>query len=440
VFCLDMHVHTCLSPCGELDMHPAAIARAAALAGLDGLVVCDHHAADNAAAVSRAGGPLGVAVVPGMEVTSEEEVHLVAILPDQSRAAALQARVAAELPGRNEPRVFGEQVIADEHADVLGFNDALLSGATRWSVERAIGEIHALGGLAVAAHVDRERFGMVGQLGFIPAGLPLDAIEVSSRTSFAEGRRRFAGPTQTPIVTGSDAHRPDDIGASVTFVRAERVAFDELRRALQDADGRTVLGGGRPMEDLALHILDVAQNSIEAGATRIEIEVVEDTLADRLVIEIRDDGRGMGPVAARAATDPFYTTRTTRRVGLGLPMLKQAAEAAGGSLAIRSEPGRGTQVTASFGHGHLDRAPLGDLETTLMVLVASHPEIDLTLTHRVGSRDFSLSSQDLRSALDGQAVTSPEGLALLREAIRRGEASLAETGPGREGPGGRRTA
>ncbi len=429
-------------------MHPAEVALAAAAARLDGLVVCDHNAADNTTAVARAAGRLGIGVVPGMEVTTEEEAHVVAILPDPDAAGALQARVAAALPGRNTAGIFGDQVIANEFAEVLGFNPYLLSGATSWTVERTVREIHRVGGLAVAAHVDRERFGMIGQLGFIPADLPLDAVEVSARTTFADARRRFSGPKALPIVTGSDAHAPAEVGAGVTFMRVAQVTFDEIRRALRNVDGRTVLGGGRPMEDLSLHILDVARNSLEAGADRVDIEVIEDVEDDRLVIQVRDNGRGMDSAMLEAATDPFFTTRTTRAVGLGLPMLRKAAEAAGGTLTLSSRRGGGTEVTATFGYRHIDRAPLGDLETTVMVLVASHPEVDLTVTHRVGSRDYSLSSRDLAAALEGEPLTSPAGLALVREAIRRGEAALAERDPRQDtctttlqaGPGGRRTA
>ncbi len=413
-------------------MHPGAVAQAASAARLEGLVVCDHNAADNAAAVTRAASRLGVGVLTGMEVTTEEEAHVVAILPDAASAGALQARVTASLPGRNAPEVFGEQVIANEFAEVLGFNQHLLSGATSWPVERTVDEIHRIGGLAVAAHVDRERFGMVGQLGFIPPDLMLDAVEVSARTNVADGRRRFGGPRRLPILTGSDAHTPKEVGSGVSFMRIERVTFDEIRRALRNADGRMVLGGGRPMEDLALHILDIAQNSLEAGATCVDIEVSEQVEADRLVIEVRDNGRGMDPKAAAMAADPFFTSRTTRIVGLGLPMLRMASEAAGGTFAIVSEHGHGTRVTATFGLDHIDRAPLGDLETTVMVLLSSHPEVDLTFTHRVGSRDYSLSSRDLAAALDGDPITSPDGLALVREAIRRGEAGLAETNSGRD--------
>jgi predicted metal-dependent phosphoesterase TrpH len=427
VFAFDMHVHTCLSPCGELDMHPSAIARAAAEAGLDGVVICDHNAADNVAATARAARAAGCAAVPGMEITTEEEVHLVALLPDAAAAGALHARVAAALPGRNAPAAFGAQVIANEDGEVLGFNASLLAGATAWTVERAVDEIHRAGGLAVAAHVDRERFGMAGQLGFVPPGLPLDAIEVSAATAYGAGRRRYAEPLGLPAVTGSDAHEPGAIGRALTFLRLERAEAAEVHRAIRAEGGRAVLGGGRPMEDLALHILDIARNGAEAGATRIEIRVDEDPAADTLRITVADNGRGMDAATAARATDPFFTSRRTRVVGLGLPLLRQAAEAAGGGLRLVSAPGAGTRVEAEFRLGHLDRAPLGDMETTVLVLMASHPDVDLDWTHRRGAREYSLATADLRAALEGASLASPAGLALLRSAVRRGEQSLAET-------------
>ena len=422
-----MHVHTCLSPCGELDMHPSAIVRAAVEAGLDGVVICDHNAADNVAAAGRAARAAGCVAVPGMEVTTEEEVHLVALLPDEAAAGVLHARVAAALPGRNAPAAFGEQVIANEDGEVLGFNASLLAGATSWTVGRAADEIHRAGGLVVAAHVDRERFGMVGQLGFVPTDLALDAIEVSAATAYDAGRRRYADPLGLPAITGSDAHGPGAIGRALTYLHLDHAETAEVHRAIRAEGGRAVLGGGRPMEDLALHVLDIARNSAEAGATRIEIRVEEDATADVLRITVTDNGRGMDAEAAGRATDPFFTTRRTRVVGLGLPLLRQAAEAAGGGLSVTSQPGRGTRVDAVFGLGHLDRAPLGDVETTVLVLLASHPDVDLDWTHRRGPHEYSLATADLRAALDGASLASPAGLALLRSAVRHGEQSLSET-------------
>lgn len=178
------------------------------------------------------------------------------------------------------------------------------------------------------------------------------------------------------------------------------------------------------MEDLALHILDIVQNSLEAGASTIEIELWENLSEDRLVIEVRDNGRGMDPETLAKATDPFFTTRSTRKVGLGLPLLAAAARAAGGTFAINSKPGQGSYITATFRHGHIDRAPLGDIETTLMALLAGQPDKDILFSHRVEDRVFELDSRDFRAAdID---LTTPIGLAILREAIRKGEAGLRQ--------------
>jgi hypothetical protein len=407
-------------------MHPAAVARAAADAGLDGFVVCDHNAADNVPAVLRAARRVGCVAVPGMEITSEEEVHVVALLPDAGAAGVLHARVAAALPGFAVPALLGEQVIANEEAEVLGFNPSQLAGATTWSLERTVDEIHRAGGAAVAAHVDRERFGVFAQLGFLPSGLPVDALEISARLPYDRGRARFGLPAGLPVVTGSDAHSPTCVGQAVTFVQLDHISGTEVGMALRAEAGRAVLGGGRPMEDLALHVLDIAQNSLEAGATWIAIDISEDVAGDELVIRVFDNGHGMDAEAVSRATDPFYTTRTTRRVGLGLALLHHAAQAAGGSLEVRSAVGEGTEIVAKFRHGHVDRAPLGDLETTVLVLASSHPDVRAEFSHRRGTHEYSLATADIREALGGASVASPEGLALVREVVRRGEAGLVD--------------
>jgi len=422
VFVIDTHLHTCLSPCAVLDMHPAGLVDAAIRAGLDAVAVCDHNSAENVAAVARAGRAAGMAVIAGMEITTAEEAHILGLLPDIEAALALQAKIYSLLPGRNDERVFGPQVIANEHAEVLGFDEHLLSGATTLSVDRVVAAIHDVQGLAVASHVDRERNGIIGQLGMIPQGLALDALEISSRTTLPEGRAAFAPKGEFPLVCASDAHEPKDVGKAVTFLLLGEPTLDELRRAFADKDGRAILGGGRPMEDLALHILDLAQNSIEAGATAIEIDLLEYPSADRLIIEVHDNGRGMDGEILAKATDPFYTTRTTRKVGMGLSLLSEAARAAGGKIEIDSKPGVGSRVRATFQYHHFDRAPVGDIETTLMVLLVSHPDLDIRFKHCLESEAFELNANILRSS--GANLASPDGLATLREAIRKGEAGL----------------
>jgi anti-sigma regulatory factor (Ser/Thr protein kinase)/histidinol phosphatase-like PHP family hydrolase len=422
VFMIDTHIHTCLSPCADLDMHPAALVDAAIRAGLDSVAVCDHNSAENAAAVQRAGASVGLSVIPGMEITSAEEVHILGLLPDLEAALTLQSKVYRSLPGHNDEKTFGMQVIANEYAEVLGFDDHFLAGATLLTLDQVVAAIHDVDGLAVASHVDREGFGIIGQLGFIPPELPLDAIEVSRRISLPFARASFAPKTEFPILCASDAHTPQDIACAATYIFAEEATLPELRRALTEKSGRTILGGGRPMEDIALHILDIAQNSLEAGAGIIEIEIRENLQNDQLIIEVRDNGCGMDPETLAKAADPFFTTRSTRKVGFGLSLLAAAAKAAGGTFSITSKPGQGTSVTATFQHRHVDRAPLGDIETTLMVLLAGQPDKDIHFLHRVDDQVFELDSQDFRAAdID---LTSPMGLATLREAIRKGESEL----------------
>ncbi len=420
---LDTHIHTCLSPCAELDMHPAALAYAAVEAGLNAIAVCDHNSAENAGAVQRAGNAVGLSVIPGMEITSAEEVHILGLLPNLEAALALQSKVYRSLPGHQDEDAFGMQVVANEYAEVLGFNDRLLSGATTMNVTEVVAAIHDFDGLAVASHVDREGFGIIGQLGFIPPDLNLDAIEVSQRTPLPQARLSFAPAGKRSILCASDAHEPKDIARAATYAIMEKATLDELRKALAGKDGRAILGGGRPMEDLALHILDIVQNSLEAGAKAIDIAIIENTGEDRLRIEIRDNGCGMDPETLAKATDPFFTTRTTRKVGMGLPLLAAAAKAAEGILTIDSKPGCGTTILASFKHGHIDRAPLGDIETTLMVLLAGRPDANIHFTHRVNERAFELETRDFLVA--GINLGAPDGWATLRKAIRRGETELA---------------
>ena len=136
------------------------------------------------------------------------------------------------------------------------------------------------------------------------------------------------------------------------------------------------------MEDLSLHILDVAENSISSSAKRIEIRINEDPDQDVLTIEIKDDGKGMDEQMRQKVFDPFFTTRTTRRVGLGLPMLAQATRETEGKIELDSSPGQGTTVKATFGYSHPDRKPMGDILETIRTLVVSHPEIDFLYEHR----------------------------------------------------------
>ena len=159
-----------------------------------------------------------------------------------------------------------------------------------------------------------------------------------------------------------------------------------------------------------MHLLDVAQNALKAGAKLVEITVAADTAADTLHIRIKDDGCGMSPQQLQAVTDPFFTTRTTRKVGLGVPLFKMAAELSGGGLTIDSQQGRGTAVDAAFGLTHIDRMPLGDLKGTLLLLVRTNPQVDFLYLERLDSACMELDTRQLREILGEVPLDQPDVL------------------------------
>jgi len=173
------------------------------------------------------------------------------------------------------------------------------------------------------------------------------------------------------------------------------------------------------MEELSLHILDLVENCIAAGAKCVEIRIRENRQEDLLLIEITDDGSGMSEGVLRTARDPFFTTRTTRRVGLGLPLFEQAAKMAGGELRIESRPGAGTKVTGVFKHSHPDRQPLGDVAGTLLSLIVGNPQIDFAYLHQTGGSEISFSSREVKARLGGIPINSPEGIAAVRRSLEK---------------------
>ncbi len=188
------------------------------------------------------------------------------------------------------------------------------------------------------------------------------------------------------------------------------------------------------MLDLALHVLDILQNTVEAGATRVTLLIDEDRPADRLSISVTDNGRGMDDDAVARVTDPFYTTRTTRHVGLGLPLYAMAAEQAGGRMTISSQPGLGTTVRAVFQWGHPDRQPLGDMAGTLLSFLLSQHAPELVYEHRVRTdldpdHDgvFEFDTAAIRAELDGLSLNHPVVVQWLAEFLAEGETQLCRS-------------
>ena len=171
------------------------------------------------------------------------------------------------------------------------------------------------------------------------------------------------------------------------------------------------------MNDLSLHILDIAENSINAGASEISIKIIEDTRENILSIEISDNGKGMDEETIQKVYNPFFTTKSCKRTGLGIPLLAQSARECGGDLTIKTEKGRGTTIHVSFQYDHIDRKPLGAIGDTLIVLIASHPEIDFIFEHRRNDSIYSLNTSEIRKELDGVPMNAPAVINYIKDDI-----------------------
>ena len=241
VFKGDLHIHTCLSPCAELEMSPVVIVETSLKKGLDFIAVCDHNSAENVGAVLKAGSKRGLIVFPGMEINSIEEVHILAIFRSEKQAVKMQDIIYKNLDGVNRPEIFGEQIIANEFDEVHGFNEKLLIGATRLKLKDIVRETHFLGGLSIASHVDRPSYSVMSQLGFIPPDLEFDAVEISFRSNIESFLKTTKNAGAFPVITSSDAHRFDDIGKVQTSFFIETPCLDEIRMAFEDESGRRII-------------------------------------------------------------------------------------------------------------------------------------------------------------------------------------------------------
>jgi hypothetical protein len=223
-------------------MRPQAIVHQALAMGLDMIAICDHNSAENVVACMSAGLKRGLTVLPGMEITTKEEIHLLALFDGSEECLALQELVYQNLPGQNVEEVFGNQTVVNERDEALGINRKMLIGATLLPLERIVSFVGSLRGVTIASHIDRQAFSLIGQLGFIPEGLLLDALEISRRTSEEEAKERFRSYQRFPFVRSSDAHHLEDIGKNVTHFLLEKTSSEEIKLALHHREGRGVVG------------------------------------------------------------------------------------------------------------------------------------------------------------------------------------------------------
>lgn len=188
------------------------------------------------------------------------------------------------------------------------------------------------------------------------------------------------------------------------------------------------------LKELSLHLLDIAENSVAAGAGHIEILVEEDLPQDWLRFTVTDDGKGMNEQLLARISDPFVTSRTTRKVGLGIPLLQAAAESCGGNLQISSVPGQGTRLMAEFQRSHIDRMPLGDLSGTLLTLLIGWPQIHWRFIYRVKTQpessgtEFIFDDEPIKRELEGISLTEPDILSFIKQLLYEGISRIQPAG------------
>jgi PHP family Zn ribbon phosphoesterase len=232
----DLHVHTALSPCADREMTPPAIVEEALARGLGMIAICDHNSAGNIAATQEAAGRR-VSVIAGIEITTAEEVHVIGLFSNIGEALAVAEEVRDSLPeswvvsGR-----FDEQPLMDRYGRQWGLETRMLAAACDFTLSEAVDLVKEYSGLAIAAHVDRPAFGIIGQLGLIPEDMEFDALEVSAAAP-AKWSVELAS-YGFPIITSSDAHYLSDIGGSTSVLEALEPTFRELSLALQGVEGR----------------------------------------------------------------------------------------------------------------------------------------------------------------------------------------------------------
>lgn len=178
------------------------------------------------------------------------------------------------------------------------------------------------------------------------------------------------------------------------------------------------------MQELSLNVLDIAQNSVRANASMVTITISERTADHFLEISIADNGCGMTEEQVAHVVDPFFTTRTTRKVGLGVPFFKMSAESTGGSFSIVSQVGKGTTTTASYHTDHIDMLPVGDMNATILSLITMNPDMDFVYRHERDQKTYTLDTRELKAVLEDVPLNTPEVVSYLKESLEEGEAEL----------------
>lgn len=241
LFKADLHIHTVLSPCGDLEMSPSLIVNTAAIRGIDILGVTDHNSTKHGRLISKLAEEKGIFTLCGAEVTTREEVHCLAYFQNFDALDDFQQYLDKHLtPVKNDPKIFGYQVVVDENEQILEFEERLLISSLDQGIDQVATKVYSLGGIFIPAHINRGKFSLLSQLGFIPPELKVDAFEITKATSPEQMRNKFPYVAKSSFITSSDAHWPDAIGSSFSMFRMENRSFTEIFRALHNIDQRRV--------------------------------------------------------------------------------------------------------------------------------------------------------------------------------------------------------
>jgi len=224
----DLHIHTCLSPCADLEMSPLKVVKRAVERGLEIIAICDHNSAKNTPYAFNLSKKFPIVVLPGIEVNSVEEVHILSIFDTPEKALLLQEYVYKGINGKNDEELFGVQAVVNEFDEVEEIEDKLLISACSLSVDEIVRKTHSLGGIAIASHIDREAYSIIGKLGFIPPDLDLDGVEISKMGSID------LVPKGWTAISSSDAHYLDEIGEVWTVFYADSPDINGIKKAIKN--------------------------------------------------------------------------------------------------------------------------------------------------------------------------------------------------------------
>ena len=230
----DFHIHSCLSPCGDNDMTPNNIVNMAAIKGLDAIAITDHNSGENAKAAIEAAGELPLTVIPGMEIETSEEIHMVALFKDTDSLAKMQEIISAHLPGvKNKPALFGEQIIMDKHDKVLGFKEQFLITACSMDIFETVHTVRSLGGVVFPAHIDKSSYSVLSNLGSIPDELEFTTVEIK-KNPIPQNLCEMGIDNKYNVLHNSDAHYLWDISEKENFLECKSASIEDILHKISE--------------------------------------------------------------------------------------------------------------------------------------------------------------------------------------------------------------